>query len=146
MSVQSIQPVAVPLLDSTTLHARLADLLASHPVSDGPWAGTLVLTDDIQAFVILHPPGTPCDTHYHEHDEWWVVMNGEIDWHIEGEASPIRAKAGDFVLCPKFRNHHLEPVGSEMSVRIAINTRGEFHRYDRAGCRPDPWRLERAVD
>ena len=61
----------------------------------------LVLSDDIQAFVILHPPGTPNDTHYHEHDEWWVVMRGEINWHIEGEAEPIRARAGDFVLCPK---------------------------------------------
>jgi mannose-6-phosphate isomerase-like protein (cupin superfamily) len=136
------QPVGIAILDGTTLHARLADLLAAHPVADGPWAGPLVLTDDIQAFVILQPPGAPCDTHYHEHDEWWVIMKGEIDWHIEGEAAPIHARAGDFVLCPKFRNHHLEPVGSEMSVRIAINTRGEFHRYDRPGCHPQPWRID----
>src|SRR5207248_1087093 len=59
---------------------------------------------------IVHPPGTPNDTHYHEHDEWWVLMRGEINWHIEGQAEPVRARAGDFVLCPKFRNHHLEPV------------------------------------
>jgi quercetin dioxygenase-like cupin family protein len=68
-----------------------------------------------------------------------VVLRGEINWHIEGESSPINAKAGDFVLCPKLRNHHLEPVGSAPSVRIAINTRGEFHRYDRPGCRQDLW-------
>jgi hypothetical protein len=46
------------------------------------------------------------------------------------------------VLCPKLHNHHLEPVGSDVTVRIAINTRGEFHRYDRPGCRSDPWRME----
>ena len=34
-----------------------------------------------------------------------------------------------------------EPVGSETSVRIAINTRGEYHHYDRPGCRQEPWRM-----
>jgi hypothetical protein len=32
-----------------------------------------------------------------------------------------------------------EPVGSEVSVRIAVNTRGEFHRYDRTGCHEEKW-------
>jgi quercetin dioxygenase-like cupin family protein len=135
--------VQLPLLDMATLHARLDDILARHR-QNGPWAEPLVLSDDIQAFVIVHPPGTPNDTHYHEHDEWWVVMQGEINWYIEGRAEPIRARAGDFVLCPKLHNHHLEPVGSELTVRIAITTRGEFHRYDRPGCRSDPWRTETA--
>jgi hypothetical protein len=40
------------------------------------------------------------------------------------------------------RNHHLEPVGSEPSVRVAINSRGELHRYDRPGCRQEPWRID----
>ena len=133
--------VQVSILDAATLHARLDDLLASHP-HDEPWGAPLVLSDDVQAFFIFHPPGTPNDTHYHLHDEWWIVMRGEINWHIEGEAEPIRARAGDFVLCPKLRNHHLEPVGNEPSVRVAINTRGEFHRYDRPGCQSEPWRLD----
>jgi len=133
--------VRLPILDVGSLHARLDDILAGRDL-DKPWSEALILSDDVQAFFILHPPGTPNDTHYHEHDEWWVVMRGEINWHIEGEAEPIRARAGDFVLCPKFRNHHLEPVGSEPSVRIAINTRGEFHHYDREGCRSEPWRTE----
>jgi quercetin dioxygenase-like cupin family protein len=136
--------VQTSILDATNLHARLDELQANPPAGagQGAWASTLVLSDDIQAFVIFHPPGTPNDTHYHEHDEWWVVLRGEIDWHIEGRSGPIRAKAGDFVLCPKLHNHHLEPVGTEMSVRVAINTRGEFHRYDRPGCRPEPWRMD----
>src|SRR5712691_12253253 len=92
--------VQTSILGATNLHARLDELLASHPAQDGPWGSLLIVADDIQAYVILHPPGTPNDTHYHEHDEWWVVVRGEINWHIEGEAEPIRAKAGDFVLCP----------------------------------------------
>jgi quercetin dioxygenase-like cupin family protein len=133
--------VQTSILDATNLHARLDELLANPPANagQGAWASTLVLSDDIQAFVIFHPPGTPNDTHYHEHDEWWVLLKGEINWHIEGRPEPIHARAGDFVMCPKFHNHHLEPVGSETSVRVAINTRGEFHRYDRPGCRSEPW-------
>ena len=130
--------VRLPILEAGKLHARLDDLIASHSQTES-WSEALVLSDDIQAFVIYHPPKTLNDTHYHEHDEWWVVMRGEINWHIEGESSPINAKAGDFVLCPKLHNHHLEPVGTQPSVRIAINTRGEFHRYDRPGCRQDLW-------
>jgi mannose-6-phosphate isomerase-like protein (cupin superfamily) len=96
----------------------------------------VVLTDDIQAFLICHPPGQPNDTHYHHHDEWWVVLQGEIDWYIEGQTAPIHARAGDFVFGPKHLWHHLEPVGTQPSVRVAINARGEFHRYDRPGCKP----------
>ena len=54
-------------------------------------------------------------------------------WLIE---PAIRARAGDFVLGPKNRWHHIEPVGTEPSIRIAINARGEFHGYDRPGCKP----------
>jgi quercetin dioxygenase-like cupin family protein len=135
--------VQLPILDAGKLHARLDEMIAGRP-ADTASVEALVLSDDIQGFIIFHPPGTPNDTHYHEHDEWWVVMRGEINWHIEGQAEPIRARAGDFVLCPKHHNHHLEPVGSELSVRVAINTRGEFHRYDRPGCRSDLWRIDQS--
>jgi hypothetical protein len=67
-----------------------------------------------------------------------VVLRGQIDWHIEGESAPIHARAGDFVLGPKFSWHHIEPVGTAPTVRLAIGVRGEFHRYDRPGCHPLP--------
>jgi mannose-6-phosphate isomerase-like protein (cupin superfamily) len=128
--------VRIPVLEIGKLRARLEEIVASK--GEPPWSETLVMTDDIQAFVICHPPGQPNDTHYHLHDEWWVVLRGEIDWYIEGEPGPIHARAGDFVLGPKNRWHHIEPVGSEPTIRIAINARGEYHRYDRPGCKPLP--------
>jgi mannose-6-phosphate isomerase-like protein (cupin superfamily) len=129
-------PVRIPLLEPGKLQTRLDTLKATKGAP--PWSEALVLTDDIQAFIICHPPGQPNDTHYHLHDEWWVVLQGEIVWHIEDEPAPIRARAGDFVFGPKNRWHHLEPVGTEPTIRVAINARGEFHRYDRPGCAPLP--------
>jgi mannose-6-phosphate isomerase-like protein (cupin superfamily) len=129
-------PVRIPLLESATLQARLETIRAKHEAP--PWSEALVLTDDIQAFLICHPPGQPNDTHYHHHDEWWVVVQGEIDWYIEGAPEPIHARARDFVFGPKHRWHHIEPVGRELTIRIAVNARGEFHRYDRPGCKMLP--------
>src|SRR5215470_9488796 len=123
-----------PLMEIGKLHARVSELKAKKGAP--PWSEAVVLTDDIQAFIICHPPGQPNDTHYHLHDEWWVVLQGEITWYIEDEPAPIRACAGDFVFGPKNRWHHLEPTGTEPSIRVAINARGEFHRYDRPGCKP----------
>ncbi len=126
--------VRAPLLEIGKLQSRLAEIKASK--GEPPWSDALAMTDDIQAFIICHPPGHPNDTHCHHHDEWWVVLQGKIDWYIEGESGPIHATAGDFVLGPKFRWHHIEPVGIEPTIRIAINARGEYHRYDRPGCKP----------
>jgi mannose-6-phosphate isomerase-like protein (cupin superfamily) len=126
----------MPLLDLGKLTVRIDELRARK--GSPPWSDALVMTDDVQAFIICQAPRHPNDTHYHLHDEWWIVLQGEIHWHIEGEPGPIRARAGDFVLGPKNRRHHLEPVGSEPTIRIAINARGEFHRYDRPGCKPLP--------
>ena len=132
--------VRVPLLDVGKFRVRLEELKKTK--GEAPWSDTMVLTDDMQAFIIAHPPGQPNDTHYHDHDEWWIVFQGEIDWWIEGESEPIHARAGDFVLGPKHRWHHIEPVGTELTIRMAINARGEFHKYDRPGCRSKPWNLK----
>src|SRR5205814_7958153 len=90
-----------PLLDIGKLRARVDELRAHK--GPPPWSDTLVMTDDIQAFIICHLPGHLNDTHYHLHDEWWIVLQGEIDWYIEDEPGPIHARAGDFVLGPKNR-------------------------------------------
>ena len=126
--------VKVPLLEIDKLRARLDEVAGS--CGEPPWSETLVMTDDVQAFLICQPPGQPNDTHYQRQDEWWIVLRGERDWHIEGEPGPIRGRAGDFVFGPRERWHHIEPVGVEPTIRIAINARGEYHRYDRPGCQP----------
>ena len=123
----------VPLLEVGKLLAGLEDLKAKK--GEPPWSDAVVLTDDIQAFIICHAPGHPNDTHYHLHDEWWVVLQGEIDWYIEDEPAPIRARPAT-----SFSGRRTAGITSSRwapSLRSASpSTPGEFHRYDRPGCKP----------
>ena len=135
MAIQEPKPAQPapmkPILNIGALVANLDEIIARH--GEPPWVEPLVMTDDMEAFVICHPPGQPNDTHYHQHDEWWVVLKGEIDWWIENghEDEPIHAKAGDFIYAPKYHWHHIEPVGTEPTIRLGIKEPSEFHRYDR---------------
>jgi mannose-6-phosphate isomerase-like protein (cupin superfamily) len=122
------------LLSAEGQTARLAELKAKHGAP--PWSEPLVFDDAMEAFLIHQAPGHTNDTHYHKSTEWWIILEGELAWHCEGDPEPKRVKAGDFVFGPPLRWHHIEVVGSAPATRIAIRHRGEFHRYDRPGCKP----------
>ena len=98
---------------------------------DPPWAHRVVMTGQISGVVICQAPGHPNDKHYHIYDEWWLVMEGEITWEIEGESEAVRAKAGDFVLAPKNCYHLISIVGDKPAIRLAISVTGEEHRFDK---------------
>ncbi|MBM4082949.1 MAG: cupin domain-containing protein, partial [Planctomycetes bacterium] len=115
-------------LNTSHLLARLADIKARK--GPPPWVERLVWTDEIQGILICQAPGHPNDRHYHLHDEWWMVLEGEIEWAIEGEQERVRAKAGDFVLVPRNRFHHIHVTGDKPSIRLAIGVRGEPHRHE----------------
>ncbi len=123
--------VRVPLMETGRLMARVDELRARK--GPPPWSDALVLTDDIQAFIICHPPGQPNDTHYHLHDEWWVVLQGEIDWYIEDEPKPIRGRAG------RLRVRAEEPVASSR----AGGRRAQHPRRDQCAGRVPPLRPSR---
>jgi mannose-6-phosphate isomerase-like protein (cupin superfamily) len=129
-----------PILDLSSMLARTDELIASHGAR--PWSETVIMNDDMQAFFICQDPGHPTDTHYHLHEEWWVILKGEVNWYMGDSTEPIRAKEGDIVLAPALVPHHIEPVGTSVTVRLGINTRGEFHRHDKPGCTAKLWRTE----
>ena len=49
-----------------------------------PWGHRVVITDQMMGMVICQAPGHPNDKHYHIYDEWWIVLEGEIHWEMEG--------------------------------------------------------------
>jgi mannose-6-phosphate isomerase-like protein (cupin superfamily) len=116
------------LLGGDTLHASVDALKRSKGAP--PWSEKIVVNDQIVGTLICQPAGHPTDRHYHLVDEWWFVVEGEIDWEIEGRPV-IRARAGDFIYAPAMHYHHIRPTGSGPSIRLAITPPGEFHRHDR---------------
>ena len=128
--MQQTAAVAKGLLGQGTLHARIEEIKRAR--GSAPWVEKLVVNDQIVGTLICQPAGHQTDRHYHVTDEWWVVLEGEIDWEIEGQPAPIRARAGDFVLAPAHHFHHIRPTGSGPSIRLAITPPGEHHRLERA--------------
>jgi mannose-6-phosphate isomerase-like protein (cupin superfamily) len=127
--------VAKGLLGAGKLHARIEEIKRAKGAP--PWSEKVVVNDQIVGTVICQPAGHTTDTHYHLTDEWWVVLEGEIDWEIEG-AEVVHARAGDLVYAPARHYHHIRPTGTGPSIRLAITPPGEFHRHDRpAGEGPD---------
>jgi quercetin dioxygenase-like cupin family protein len=120
--------VVTGLLGPSTLHARVEDIKRAR--GQAPWVEKLVVNDHIVGTLICQPPGHPTDRHYHLTDEWWVVLEGAIDWEIEG-APVVHAQAGDLVFAPARHYHHIRPTGERPSIRLAITPPGEFHRHDR---------------
>ena len=116
------------LLGAETLHARVEDIKRRKGAA--PWVEKVVVNEQMSGTLICQPPGHGTDRHYHLTDEWWVVLEGEIDWEIEGQPV-IHARAGDFVYAPAMHYHHIKPAGSGASIRLAITPPGEFHRHDR---------------
>jgi mannose-6-phosphate isomerase-like protein (cupin superfamily) len=124
------------LLGTGNLHARVEDIKRAK--GQAPWVEKVVVNDQVVGTLICQPPGHATDRHYHLVDEWWVVMEGEIDWEIEGHAEIVRARAGDLVFAPARHYHHIRPTGDRPSIRLAITPAGEFHRHDRpAGTGPN---------
>ena len=129
--------IAVPtVLSKDSLKATVEEIKAKH--DSGKWAERILLSDKFSLTVIHQPPGTPNDTHYHHEDECWFIYQGELTWQFEHHPEPVRVKAGDIVFAPKELWHHIEPVGTENTIRIAVSVTGEFHRYDRPGCKELP--------
>lgn len=124
------------LLGTGKLHARVEDIKRAK--GQAPWVEKVVVNDQVVGTLICQPPGHATDRHYHLVDEWWVVMEGEIEWEIEGHGEVVRARAGDLVFAPAKHYHHIRPTGDRPSIRLAITPAGEFHRHDRpAGTGPN---------
>ena len=121
-------------LSMETLTAKLAEIKARKGAP--PWGEALFISDEMQVYIVCQAPGQPNDTHYHEHDELWVIMEGELSWQYAFNTTPHIVRAGDFVWGPKGQWHHIEVLGDQTSIRVAIGARGEYHRYDRPGCHP----------
>jgi mannose-6-phosphate isomerase-like protein (cupin superfamily) len=108
-------------------------------VEGGGKGGGFVRDDHTWANVIRGaaaplPPDTSWG-HFHENfAEFWIVLEGEEDFLIQGEKL-VRAHTGDIVFAPEERWHratHNGPIGT-MSTRLAITPRPPSLHYYQPG-------------
>ena len=96
-------------------HTKIADLKAKYS-GKANWREVIVNDDHLHAEYIQTAPGTKVSRRYHpDTREWWVVMDGEVRFDIEGQDSFI-AKKGSMVQVPAQTAYSLESVGGAVSL------------------------------
>jgi mannose-6-phosphate isomerase-like protein (cupin superfamily) len=101
-------------------HTRLADLKAKHK-GETNWRELIVDDDHLNAAYIASAPGTKVSKRFHpDTREWWIVMDGEIRFEIEGQ-EPFVAIKGSMVQVPMQTIYSMETIGDKPSLRFEVN-------------------------
>jgi mannose-6-phosphate isomerase-like protein (cupin superfamily) len=101
-------------------HTRLADLKAKHK-GEADWREMIVDDDHLNAAYISSAPGTKVSKRFHpDTREWWIVMDGEIRFEIEGQEAFV-ATRGSMVQIPMQTIYSMETIGDKPSLRFEVN-------------------------
>ncbi len=99
---------------------RIKDLLAKHK-GEASWQEDIVKDDHIRAEYIMSAPGSKISKRLHpDTREWWVVMDGQIRFDIEGQ-QPLTASKGGMVQVPMQTIYSMETVGDKPALRFQSN-------------------------
>ena len=122
-------PLNNPILDATLNSISLEEI--KKEMGPPNWVRQIVDLDHVRGAIICQESGKVNDNHVHNYDEWWIILEGEIDWVIEGREETVRAKAGDFVFVPALTFHHIFPKGGKPSIRLGMAFPGHGHLHER---------------
>ncbi|HWC63164.1 MAG TPA: hypothetical protein VG501_06040 [Rhizomicrobium sp.] len=95
-------------------------------VKGGAKAGAFIASDhffvnNIRGMGVPMPPATDLGHFHADMTEFWFVMEGKIDYQIEGLDKPFTAEAGDIVTAAMGRYHRASFSAGQMDTRVAIN-------------------------
>ena len=92
------------------------------------WSHRVVNTENNSATLIHQQPGEGNRTHYHpDWNEWWLIIDGEWQWEIDGIVKKI--KKDDVVFIPKGVPHRIQAVGDKPAIRLAVSREDVAHVY-----------------
>src|SRR5689334_13521022 len=101
-------------------HTRLADVKAKH-AGQTEWREVIVDDDHLHTEYILSAPGSKVSRRFHpDTREWWVVMDGELRFDIEGQ-QPVVATKGSMVQVPMQTLYSIETVGAKPALRYEVS-------------------------
>ena len=107
---------------------RLSQILARH-AGKTDWAETEVLTRDYIGQYVSMGPGKKTPSLFYADDRvFWVVVSGQIRFHIQGQ-EPFIASRGFLVQVPYRVPYSMETVGDAPSLRFEVRPAGEHPSY-----------------
>jgi quercetin dioxygenase-like cupin family protein len=96
--------------------------------SKSSWSYRLVNTENNSATIISQMPGEGNRLHYHPSwNEWWLILDGEWKWEIEGAVKTV--VKGDVVFIPAGKKHKITATGISPAVRLAVSRADVPHVY-----------------
>jgi quercetin dioxygenase-like cupin family protein len=100
-------------------HTKIADLRANHK-GQADWRETIVNDDYFKAEYISMAAGAKVTPRFHPDTRaWWIVMDGEIRFDIEGQDSFI-ARKGSMVQVPMQTIYSMQVVGDKPALRFEV--------------------------
>jgi len=121
---EAVLPKIMPNLP----HQRIQSVVET--MGPPPWSARLIDTDLMWAVLICYGPGHANNEHYHpDCDEWWAVLEGELEWSLDG-AEYFTARKGDLVFAARRVWHHIRHRGEGISLRLAVGMPDNPHIYE----------------
>src|SRR5689334_6017342 len=107
---------------------RIADIRTAN-AGKSDWRYVVVDDDQLHAEYISSAPGSRIPKQMHpDTREWWVVMDGQIRFDIEGQ-QPFVASKGWMVQVPMQTIYSMETIGDKPSLRYEVNIAGAKRLY-----------------
>src|SRR3979409_576148 len=101
-------------------HTKIADVKAAHK-GKASCRQVIVYDDHLKAEYIAMAPGEKVGRRFHpDTREWWVIMDGEGRFDIEGQDS-FTATKGSMVQVPMQTIYSMEAVGGKPALRFEVN-------------------------
>ena len=101
-------------------HTKLAELKTKHR-GQADWREVVVDDDHLHAEYISMSPGSKVSKRFHpDTREWWIVMDGQIGFEIEGQ-EPFIATKGSMVQVPMQTIYSMEAHRDKPALRLEVN-------------------------
>jgi mannose-6-phosphate isomerase-like protein (cupin superfamily) len=112
-------------------HTKIADLKKKH-AGHADWREAIVDDPLLHADYVSMAPGGKVSRRFHPDTRaWWIVTEGQIRFHIEGQ-EPFVASKGFLVQVPYRNVYWMETVGDEPSVRFEVTRTNRTPLYPAA--------------